>query len=205
MIKWRGSLHSPALTEAWSSWKPQAHLCSHLGRPNQNQIISFFPPSLPLSFAPERINYSYSGGNQEVPVSFEHQQQQCLKVVFYWISEPKKSPKKWVLLMIRTSCGFPNWWFIHSSSPPPPIFLPFFHGVVKRGGQEGFSVRELSQVDTEPISTGGCLFGLWRVLWPQLCLLTALLSRVHSLCHVDSLHVFNISIFLSIFFSPQCR
>lgn len=94
MIKWRGSLHSPALTEARSSWKPRAHLCSHLGRPNQNQIISFFPPSLPLSFAPERINYSYSKGNQEVPVSFEQQQQQCFKVVFYWISEPKKSPKK---------------------------------------------------------------------------------------------------------------
>lgn len=60
MIKWMGSLHSPAITEAWSSWKPQVHLCSHLGRPNQNQIISFFPPSLPLSFSPERINYSYS-------------------------------------------------------------------------------------------------------------------------------------------------
>lgn len=63
-------------------------------------------------------------------------------------------------------------------------------------------MRELSQVDTEPISTGGCLFGSWRVLRPQLCLITALLSLVHSLRHVDSLHVFNISTFLSIFFPP---
>lgn len=67
------------------------------------------------------------------------------------------------------------------------------------GRQEGFSVRELSQVDTEPISTGGCLFGLWRVLRPQLCLI----SLVHSLRHVDSLHVFNISTFLSIFSPPS--
>lgn len=89
--------------------------------------------------------------------------------------------------------------------PSSPNFLAFFHGVVKRGGQEGFSVRELSQVDTEPISTGGCLFGLWRVLWPQLCLITALLSRVHSLRHVDSLHVFNIFYISFYFFSPQCR
>lgn len=35
--------------------------------------------------------------------------------------------------MIRTSCGFPKWWFICSSSPPPLIFLPFFHSVVKKG------------------------------------------------------------------------
>lgn len=46
------------------------------------------------------------------------------------------------------------------------------------------------------------MFGLRRVLWPQLCLLTALLSLVHSSRHVESLHVFNISTFLSIFFFP---
>lgn len=55
------------------------------------------------------------------------------------------------------------------------------------GRQEGFlSQRAQGQVDTEPISTGGCLFGLRRVLRLQLCLLTALLSLVHSSCHVDS-------------------
>lgn len=71
------------------------------------------------------------------------------------------------------------------------------------GRREGYSVRELSQVDTKPISTGGCLFGLWRVSRPQLCLLTALLKPVLSLRHVDSLHVFfNISTFLSTFFPP---
>lgn len=37
---------------------------------------------------------------------------------------------------------------------------------------------------------------------PQLCLFTALLSLVHSMRHVDSLHVFNVSTFLSIFFPP---
>lgn len=88
------------------------------------------------------------------------------------------------------------------------IFFPplscFFHGVVKRvvfSTLEGFSVRELNQVDTEPISTGSCLFGLWRVLRPQLCLLTGLLRLIPPLCHADCLHVFNISTFLSVFFS----
>lgn len=76
------------------------------------------------------------------------------------------------------------------------------------GRQEGFlSQRAPGQVDTEPISTGGCLFGLGRVLRPQLCLLTALLSLVctHHATWIP-LHVFFLTFppfFLSfIYFFP---
>lgn len=76
------------------------------------------------------------------------------------------------------------------------------------GKHEGFSARGLCQVDTKPISTGGCLFGLWRVLWLQLCLLTALLSLTR-VAHCATwipctfFFSFNISTFLSTFFSTS--
>lgn len=67
-------------------------------------------------------------------------------------------------------------------------------------GVGGVSVRGFSQVETEPKSSGGCLFGLWRVWQPQLSQLAA--SLMLSFRHVASLHVFNITTFLCAFFSP---
>lgn len=106
--------------------------------------------------------------------------------------------------MIRTSCGFPNWWFIHSSSPPPPIFLLFFHSVVKRGGQEGFSVRKLSQLDTEPILVVVCLD--CGGYCGHDCACSPLCSVVYTRYATwIPCTFFNFSIFLSIFFLPSAN
>lgn len=170
-----GSLHSlhQLRSEAPETTGTALQPLKQLRQPNQNQIISFFSPPLPSPppphhhhylFGPERNNYFWSveeTWGSRAAAAATAAALHCFKVLLLDIRAGGESKENRSYSLLEPAVAFHT---DDSSIFLSSLFFCFFSRCGKDGWQKrrrkDFSVRGLCQVDAEPRSTGGCLFGL---------------------------------------------
>lgn len=157
--------------------KPQAQLCNLLSSSGSLIKIKsspfFHPPPLPspppphhhhYPFGPERNNYFWSveeTWGSRAAAAATAAALHCFKVLLLDIRAGGESKENRSYSLLEPAVAFHT---DDSSIFLSSLFFCFFSRCGKDGWQKrrrkDFSVRGLCQVDAEPRSTGGCLFGL---------------------------------------------